>query len=299
MSSMVINPMKPMKMEEPWKSKLINNQTFYYYYYQLLEIATNRFKWINLPDSIDERFLEITLCQQGFILYFNDEALGNITLPCTVGGRLNIYRVPIERRAYSVSGYYRELNEHNSVIIYNNYLRQPTIYNLIMYARKLYEVDRAIDINIKAQKTPVLIVTDDDKVFSLKQVYKKYDGNEPAIFATFQSGIENMKVLKTDAPYLADKLQLAKKQIWSDALTYLGVENNNTEKKERVISNEVISNLGAVESQRYNVLNSRKQACNQINKMFGVDLDVEFNQEIYTFSSESVGEDYGNLYDRT
>ena len=59
------------------------------------------------------------------------------------------------------------------------------------------------------------------------------------------------------------------------------MQDVTTEKKERLISNEVMSNMGDVEAQRFTRLNARKYACDQINKLFGLDVNCEFRSGIY------------------
>ena len=108
----------------------------------------------------------------------------------------------------------------------------------------------------------------------------QYDGNEPFIFGDKSLDLDGVKVLNTNAPFIADKLQVLKRQIWNEALTYIGIENANSEKRERLVTDEVTSNLGGVYAQRLTRLNARKQACKQINDMFGLDIDVKFRSEI-------------------
>lgn len=303
----IFKPLSFSYKKEPWKTKMLNDQTFLDYFYRLQEIAINMFEWKNLPDSVNERFLELTLCEYGKAVYFDDPVLGNLALTVMNGGPLNLYRIPIKRKAYSWNGFYRELDETNSVLIFNNYLHQPSIMTIILYARRLYEIERTIDVNVKSQKTPVLVVTDEPRQFSLKQAYAKMDGNAPVIYTTPNSGIEEIKVLSTQSPYISDKLNMLKRQIWNEALTFFGVENSNTEKKERLVSEEVTSNLGGVQAQRYIMLNSRRQAADEINKMFGTNIEVNFRQELSAINYDmdtttttgafNGGETVGNLYD--
>lgn len=304
----IFKPLSMVRKKEPWKAQMINDQTFLDYFYRLEEIAINMFEWKNLPDTVDPRFLELTLCEYGQAVYFDEPGLGNLALTVMNGGPLNLYRIPKVRRAYAWNGFYRELTENDSVLIYNNYLHQPSIMTILLYARRLYEIERTIDVNVKAQKTPVLITTDQEKLFSLKQAYAKMDGNVPVIFGTFNSGVENIKALNTQAPYVGDKLNLLKRQIWNEALTFFGVENSNTEKKERLVSDEVVSNLGGVQAQRYIMLNSRREAAEKINKMFNTNIEVNFRQELsiinYDMDTTTTtgpftdgGESVGNLYD--
>ena len=160
-----------------------------------------------------------------------------------------------------------------------------------MYARRLYEIERTIDVNVKAQKTPILIRATENQRLTMKNLYMQYDGNEPFIFGDKQLDMDGIKVLKTDAPYVADKLNILKRQIWNEALTYLGIENSNTEKRERLVSDEITSNLGGVAAQRFCRLNARRKAAEQINKMFGLNIQVDFREEVKTMFQDNNEDD--------
>lgn len=265
-----------------WQSAELNNKTYNDYYNRLMELALNVFEWENLPPSVDERFLELTLYEMGYCLYFNDEIIGNIALTCTIGGRLDVYRIPVMRRAYAVNGYNKICSARDSVLIFNNYLHTPTQLTIELFARRLYEIERAIDVNVKAQKTPTLILSSEQQRLTMKNLYMQYDGNEPFIFGDKNMDIDGIKSLKTDAPFVADKLENLKHQIWNEALTFCGIENSNQDKKERLVSDEVGSNYGNVEAQRNVMLNARKQAVKKINAMFGTNIDVHFRSNLQT-----------------
>lgn len=265
-----------------WQSAELNNKTYIDYYNRLMELALNVFEWENLPPSVDERFLELTLYEMGYCLYFDDEIIGNLALTCTIGGQLDVYRIPVLRRAYAVNGYNKMCSTKDSVLIFNNYLHTPTQLTIELFARRLYEIERAIDVNVKAQKTPTLILSSEQQRLTMKNLYMQYDGNEPFIFGDKNMDIEGIKSLKTDAPFVADKLENLKHQIWNEALTFCGIENSNQDKKERLVSDEVCSNYGNIEAQRNVMLNARKQAVKKINAMFGTNIDVHFRSNLIT-----------------
>ena len=272
-----------------WPSAQINNQTYIDYYQRLMEFAINMFEWRNLPPTVDERFLELTLYEKGYCLYFNDEVVGNLALTCTIGGMLDVYRIPTERRAFAVNGYNKICTSQDSVLIFNNYLHTPTILTIELFARRLYEIERTIDINVKAQKTPTLVLASEQQRLTMKNLYMQYDGNEPFIFGDKDMEFDGIKCLKTDAPYVADKLQVLKHQIWNEALTFCGIENSNQDKKERLVADEVGSNYGNIEAQRNVMLNARRQAADKINRMFGTNIEVGFRSSLNTMvNSENV-----------
>lgn len=261
-----------------WESAWLNSATYSQYYNRLFELAINMYQWKNLPDSVDERFLELTLFTKGMAIFFRDEVMGELALNCTINGRLDVYGIPINRRAFAVNGYQKNLTAADSVIIYNNYTHTNSMLDVEMYARRLYEIERTMDVNVKAQKTPTLIKGTESQMLTLKNLYMQYEGNEPFIYGDKSLDISGIDVLNTNAPYVADKLNILKRQIWNEALTYLGVENSNTEKKERLVSDEVTTNLGGVEAQRFCRLNARRKAAEAINKMFGLNIQVDFRE---------------------
>ena len=262
------------------ESLLGNNRTYGHYLERLTELAITMFEWKNLPDSIDERFLELTLFTDGHAVFFKDKELDEfLALQCLIKGRLNVYRVPIERRAFAVGGYNYNLNIDDSVIIYNNYLRTNSYRMCVMYAKKLYNLDRIIDVNANAQKTPVLIKTSEQQRLSVQNAYKEWDGNQPVIYGDKALDTNAFGVLKTDAPYISDKIYQLKTQYWNEALTYLGISNLNIQKKERLVSDEVVRSQGGTIASRYSRLEARRQAADKINKMFGLNIEVDYRED--------------------
>ena len=239
------------------------------------------FEWENLPDSMDERFLEMTLFEDGQAIVFRDDVMGLLGLQVMIGGPLNVYRVPINRRAYAVNGYQNpDLTPDNSVIVFNNMLRTNSYRDVMFFARKLYEVDRAIDVNVKGQKTPKVILCDENERLTMLNLFMKYDGNQPFIFGTKNLDLKSIQTLDTSSPYLSDKLYQLKTQIWNEALTYLGISNVNFNKKERLVSDEVLRNSGSTVSSRYTRLNMREKAADEINRMFGTDIRVKYREDV-------------------
>lgn len=269
-----------VKNREFWESASMNNATFMQYYRRLVEIAVSQFEWTNVPDTVDVRYLELALFSQGQAVFFKDEELGYLALRCTVNGGFNVYRIPKERRAVASNGYNMELNEKNSVIIYNNYLRTSSMADTEMYAKRLYNIDRTIDVNVNAQKTPILIQCNEDQRLTMKNAYMKYEGNEPVIYGENNMSPNAIKVFTTGAPYVAGQLYDLKCNIWNEALTFRGIANVANEKKERMNEKEIYTNLGAVLAYRNSFIKPRKTACMQINKMFGLDIGCRYNDDI-------------------
>lgn len=265
-----------------FNSSLLRNRASYIQYYdRLTDIGINCFKWKNLPDSVDERFLELALFETGMSVFFDDDVLGYLALQTKIGGKLDVYRIPIDRTAYASNGYNHRLTKDDSVLIWNNRMHTPSKLDVEIFAQRLYNLDRTIDVNVNAQKTPVVILCDEKQRLTMKNLYMQYEGNEPFIFGGKDLDLNDVKVLNTGAPYVSDKLYELKQKIWNEAMTYLGVANTET-KKERMITGEVERAMGGVYASRLSRLNARKEACEKINKMFGLNIDVEYNTGLDT-----------------
>ena len=262
-----------------WQSARRNNATYLQYYMHLAELAMSMFEWKNLPPTVDARFLELTLFEDGQIVFFKDEELGYLCLQCAVNGGFNVYRIPTNRRAYASNGYQKNLTENDSVIIYNNFLRTNSMLDVRNFAERLYNIDRAIDVNINAQKTPILIKCDEQQRLTMLNTYQQYDGNQPVIFGDKALNTNAFQVLNTGAPLVADKLYTLKTQLWNECLTYLGISNINVQKKERLITDEVTRNQGGTIASRYARLEARRQACDQINRMFGLNVSCDYRED--------------------
>lgn len=262
------------------ESALLNNVTYMQYFNRLTELAVSMFEWKNLPPTVDPRYIELHLFQNGCMVYFNDEVIGNLCLDCLPNGSFDVYGNPVDRRAYSsYNNYQKNLTEDNSVIIWNNYLRSNSITDIQMYSKRLYLLDRIIDINANAQKTPVLVQGTEKQRLTLLNLYKEFDGNSPFIFGDKNLDLNALKCLNTGAPYVADKIYQLKTQIWNEALTYLGISNINIQKKERLITDEVTRNQGGTIASRYSRLQARREAVDKINAMFGTDIMVNYRED--------------------
>lgn len=269
------------------ESNMLNTGTYSQYLHRLTELSLSMFEWENLPETVDQRFLELTLFHDGQAVFFEDKDLGFLCLQVAMNGGFNVYRIPVKRRAYAVNGYNKDLSIDNSVIIYNNYLHTNSIYHVKEYARRLYNLDRIIDINANAQKTPILIQASETQRLTLKNLYMQWEGNYPVIYGDKNLDIDGLKVLKTDAPYIADKIYDLKSKVWNEALTYLGISNLSIQKKERLVSDEVVRSQGGTIASRYSRLQARKEAAEKINNMFGLDIKVSFREDFGEDNSEN------------
>lgn len=262
------------------ESATVNNLTYMQYLNRLTELSVSMFEWKNLPPTVDARYIELHLFETGSMVYFDDDVIGNLCLDCLPAGRLDVYGNPVLRRAYSrYNNYQKLLKESNSVIIWNNYLHTNSILEVKMFARRLYNLDRIIDVNANAQKTPVLIQGTEQQRLTLKNLYKEFDGNSPFIFGDKNLDLNSLKCLQTGAPYVCDKLYNLKQMYWNEALTYLGINNTGAQKRERMLAIESSQAQGGTISSRYSRLQSRREAVKKINAMFGTNIEVNYRED--------------------
>lgn len=289
---------KPPKMVKEFDVTAdINNSTYTDYYKRLQLLALSMFKWENLPETMNARFLEECLYYWGQAAFCYDDKLGLINLKCTPSSYLNIYNESDQYRCYS-NGYDEmyKLNE-NMVFVRNNYLRVPTDFTIQLFAYRLYECERTMDVNVKAQKTPVIILCDDEERLSMQNIYQKYDGNIPVIYGSKNIDLKDFTVLKTDSPFITDKLIDYKKNVWNEALAFLGINNVAHEKRERLIKDEVNANNEQIELSAQTMLSTRQEACEKFNKMFDKNISVRLRtyEEITGRGENSNGSLYNGV----
>ena len=253
-----------------------------FYRDRLTDIALSCVKWKNLPEEIDPRFLEWCLFYDGMAIFFKDDITEKfVCIQVMPSGQFNMYRIPKERTAYAVNGYQNsDLNENNSVIIYNNLLRKPSVQDIEIYAKKLTNIDLTLNVNVNAQKTPIAIICDETQRLTFQQLYQNYAGNMPFIFGDKGLNLDNVKSINTQADYKGEELNKLKTDIWNEALTYLGVSNVQYQKKERINTEEINRSMGGAFASRRSRIKARQNAVEEINKMFGLSIEVDFEDEV-------------------
>ena len=286
---------------------LMNNRTFNDYLDRMRKICLSMFEWVNLPDSMNARFLEQCLYYQGQAALLYDKDYGYLNTMASDGGYINIYGLPTEIMCYSYRFNQRrslytvdtgEEKDKECILVLNNYDRVPTSYTISLFAYRLAEAQRTLDVNVKAQRTPILITTDQKQYFTLKKMYEEYDGNTPAIFADKNVITPDaLKALKTEAPVVIKDIMDYKREIWNEFLTFMGI-SNLSEKRERMISNEIDSNNELVNLNLQALLIPRKEACKRFNEKYGLmgkkAIDVKVRSDLYNIVKqfESVTDDY-------
>lgn len=255
----------------------LNNATFNDYYERLKLLALSMFEWQGLPETCSARFLEKVLFENGLACFVFDETFGLVTLKCTPSAELNIYDDAIAYQVYSNTYTGKSYPLSEIVLVRNNLLNRATCHTVELFAWRLANVERTIDTNLNAQKTPVLIRSTEETRLTMKNAYMKYDGNMPFIFGDKKfSPEDNFKVLKTDAPYIVDKLSAHKRNLWAECLSFFGVNNVATEKGERLITDEVTANNEQIALSAETMLATRQFAAKQLNEMYpGLNVTVK------------------------
>lgn len=264
-------------------SLYLNSETYNDYLNRFTRIALSMFEWINLPKTMDSRYLEQCLFYNGQASLLYDEKYGFINTKCAGNGYVNIYGLPSKLHCFSYDYQTdRELyvgsNEVNKtkkddecILVMNNWSRIPTAGSMELFAYRLTMAQRTCDVNISGQKFPVMVIGDEKQRLMLENLYSQYDGNQPFIFGNkSQLTGDEMKVLNTESPYVVDKITEYKKEIWNEALTYLGINNISVTKKERLTENESNENNELVNLNLQSMLAPRIEACKKFNEKFGL-----------------------------
>ena len=291
-------------------SALMNSATYFDYVDRFKKICLSMFEWVNLPESMNARYLEECLYYKGQAALLKDETFGFINTQVCDSGYLNIYGLPTQLNCYSFQ-YQQERNLYtglegteykDAVLVMNNWQRIPTAITIELFCQRLADAEMTASTNIKAQKTPVLIVVDESQRLMMENLYNQYDGNRPFIFGDKnQLGADTpIKAISTGADFIADKIMDYKKAIWNEALTFLGINNLSNEKKERLITDEASSNNELINLNLQSMLIPRQEAAEQFNKLFGLTGDkaisVRLRSDLYNIikQEESVITDFNS-----
>lgn len=265
-------------------SRVLNDSTYVDYQNRFRRIALSMFEWVNLPKTMNARYLEQSLFFFGQASLLRDKKYGFINTKCAGNGYVNIYGLPSKFNCFSYDystnrDLYVGLNPINSdeqqdkecILVMNNWDRTPTAGSMDLFAYRLYLAQRTCDVNVSAQRFPIMVIGDEKQRLTLENLYSQYDGNQPFIFGNKNAlNGEELRSINTGAPYVVDKLTEYKKEIWNEALTFLGINNMSISKKERLTENESSENNELVNLNLQSMLAPRLEACRQFNELFGL-----------------------------
>jgi hypothetical protein len=248
-----------------------------------MNLFINRFKYTGLPESIEPFFIERIMFFHGLGSFIHDDIVDAFAfMKVNLSGMYDIYNVPQDRWAYANNGYMKEYGKENSVIMWDSATAFPYYYTACLYAKTMANVWRTRDINMFSQRTPVAIVSSDDEKLSYQILGEEYSNYVPVIKISDTINIKNLQAVTLGAPYVIDKLEDELTVLWARVLTDLGYESNPSEKRERLISDEVAGNNGHTEGNRNIALALRERAIDACNKLFGWEAKVEFRSNLPT-----------------
>lgn len=255
----------------------------------LMEMAINRFKWTNLPEEIDRRFVEYELFRHALVVFFKEEKNFNrfFALRGSGAGMWNMYDNPT---TFTVTGNSmaaflpNKLGAKECVPIWANTLRVPDWDLVLLQATKLAEIERTIEINLMGMRKPWVIAVEESERMTFANVWRQAEEGAPVIFGTQAMGPEQLREklhlldLKIDKDLVLN-LQISKSKIWNETMTMLGINNSNQDKRERLVADEVAGNDQQISAARNSSMGARKYAVEQINRMFNLDVQVEWNED--------------------
>ena len=245
---------------------------------EFTNLAINRFSWENLPIGLTSEQMEFLLIRHGQLMCFNDNMYGTLILPCFGTTDINVYGLPTQYNVYGENGKYNEyISADDGVIIRNNPLGKSDFPTLEVFAKRIDDVEMTQDVNLFQQCIPKLVLGDEDSKITMKNLINQIKNNKFAIFGkkSLVNNISSSDVLDTSAPYILDKLQQQKTDLKNELLTYLGINNNNNVKKERMVVDEVNANNEYTSINLDLMFDLREKACKEINEKFGLNISVK------------------------
>lgn len=262
------------------------------YLQTLTELCINRFKWEGLPPEIDRRFIELQLHRAGLVVFFKDNAKiaeqsGSSTyfdryfaLMASGQGEINMYDNPTEFTAFGNANFQRTLDARDCVPIWGSATRRSMTKAVYIYARKLAKIDRTIDIVVEGLRYSKLVAANTNQRKSVVEILRQMEEGKPTIYTT--PGFDPSAIQALDLgihPDVLPKLMDSRNSLWNQAMGFLGINNANQDKRERLVASEVQANDEQVLAVRAGALNARQYAAEQINAMFpDLEIEVSFNQ---------------------
>lgn len=263
-----------------------NLATYSHWVDQLAQLAISSIEW-DVPDTVDPIYLERSLFYHGRAIVFAVEE-GLVALSGFGASLPNIYGIPTRRIVQAVNGFQVTLDNTNSVIIYNNVTRTNGQDRALMYASRLAELDRIIELNARAQKTPVLLKAPKEAELSAANAYLDYDANADVIKINNDFDPQAIAAVNLAVPFEGNALRALQQDIYAQYMRERGIGSSNTGKAERLNTSEVAAGNSGLLMYQAALLQPRLQACKLINQMFegvlgGKEISCRFRRDMIDY----------------
>lgn len=265
------------------KTKVINSQlsnfrTYLNYRDKMLTLAMNVFQFKGIDNFVDMSVVNYELVTKGSVAFFYDEIMDKVlALPYSNIGKLDMYGRPTKIMVRAKNGqYYRSLKYDEFVIMYDNDSHIPIYLNILSSSERLASIKRTIDINLRHQQTPRYWKTSEENKKTMERVVNQVEADVDTIMTYDNIDLNDTSLVLAPAPFVADKLNDAKKEEWSEFLELIGISNVAVQKKERLIKDEIVCSMGGTIASRYSRFESRRKAVEEINKKWKQNIEVEF-----------------------
>lgn len=269
---------------------LLARKGWVHIYRELKEIYMATFKWKNLPDNVSARYIEKYLLYGTQVAFYNEPIIDDfVCLNSTTVGNIDIYGDPVRSRVYGVNGFSRNLEPDEYIIIWDNLERYNVTHRLMTFAKRIWNMERTIDVNIAQQKTPRIIKATKETELSVKTLLRDVDNYKEKIVTIdgFNDNID-VDVILAPAPFVADKIRIEKRELWNEVLSFIGILNNSSEKSERLVADEVIVSSALALIKRSARQEARQQAIDKINDKWGLDIEIKINPEVIQAFNDSI-----------
>lgn len=269
-----------LKINKTWNARLI--------FYRLLSIVMGRFKY-TLPDTMDARFLELSLIQTG---YAGVAKIGEdiMNLQVIAGSSFSPYGYLVNYDLVDYMGrdYGRFVPDTpgqkdiaDSVFIMDNPRNVPPIFRIKWYAERLCAIQTSIDAAIKNLRAGCVVVCPKEQEGPVKRAFSAIDDGAAIVLSYNENNafIDPPKILTNpQTPEVLKTLLEAYDKTLANFLTEFGINSNAViNKLSGVSDNELLQNEEATDISLQQALECRRDGLERVEKMFGVPCSVEIN----------------------
>lgn len=265
----------------------------------LSELCINRFKWTGLEDTgVNVRFMELTLFQYGLAGVFKHFATNQVVaVRATPSGW---WDYAMEPTSYTIQGAMmrtKTLKRKDIVPVWANAMRVPDLDVVYVYAKRLAELDRSIEIAAdNARRTTVMFIDENERL-TMDNFIRQVREGQPIVRLnsnTYTPGELAQRIQAVNFgsdPDAIEKLHIIRTRMWGECMGLLGFDFANQDKKERLVASEVDANNSQVDGMRFVNLNARRVAAEQMSKRFDLNVEVEYHITSETSAAQpTIGE---------